>query len=103
MEIELYNAFISLGLDEQKARGVADSVPKEIDSPYTSHSSALVTQKHLAAAKNELTASVELATTKISKEMAELKSSLVTWMIGLVFGGMVGLAGLVYAIARAAA
>lgn len=60
METEIYQAFISAGVNEDKARAAADWVKKEIDQRYSAHGAALVTVKDIDGMENRLR--LELAT-----------------------------------------
>ena len=41
MELEIYNAFRRLGLDEAKAQAIVESINKTIDRRYAIHSQQL--------------------------------------------------------------
>lgn len=77
MEIERYQAFISAGVPEDKARSAADSIKKEIDQRHAAHSNVLVTQKDLAATAAQL----ELAIAKVGLQIAESRDSTVRWIV----------------------
>lgn len=54
MEVEIYQAFISAGVTEDKARAAADSVKKEIYQRYAAHGTTLVTVKDIEGMENRL-------------------------------------------------
>ncbi|MEQ1603214.1 MAG: hypothetical protein HOP04_11345 [Methylophilaceae bacterium] len=54
MELEIYEAFISAGVKEDKAKAAVESINKEIDKRYTLHASQLATKSDLADAKTEI-------------------------------------------------
>lgn len=54
MELEIYEAFISAGVKEDKAKAAVESINKEIDKRYTLHASQLATKSVLADAKTEI-------------------------------------------------
>ena len=54
MELEIYEAFISAGIKEDKAKAAVESINREIDKRYNSHADHLVTKNDLAEAKIEI-------------------------------------------------
>lgn len=54
MELEIYEAFISAGVNEEKAKAAVESINKEIDKRYRLHADQLATRSDLAAAKTEI-------------------------------------------------
>ena len=47
MELEIYEAFISAGVKEDKAKAAVESINKEIDKRYKLHSDQLATRSDL--------------------------------------------------------
>lgn len=54
MELEIYKAFISAGVNDADARSAVESINKEIDRRYTLHAQQLATRGDLAEAKAEI-------------------------------------------------
>lgn len=54
MELEIYEAFISAGVKEDKAKAAVESINKEIDNRYKLHLNQLATKGDLAEAKTEI-------------------------------------------------
>lgn len=54
MELEIYEAFVSAGVKEDKAKAAVESINKEIDKRYSLHADQLVTKSDLAEAKIEI-------------------------------------------------
>ena len=54
MELEIYEAFISASVKEDKAKAAVESINKEIDRRYSLHSDQLATRSDLAEAKTEI-------------------------------------------------
>lgn len=54
MELEIYDAFRSAGVAEDKARAAVESINKEIDRRYTLHAMQLATKGDLAEAKVDI-------------------------------------------------
>lgn len=54
MELEIYEAFRSAGVADDKARAAVKSINKEIDKRYGLHSAQLATNVYLAEAKAEI-------------------------------------------------
>lgn len=58
MEIEVFQAFTSAGIPEDKARTAVDALRKDIDQRYSINSDALVTRKDLAVSMAQVDASI---------------------------------------------
>lgn len=54
MELEIYEAFRSAGVADDKAKAAVESINKEIDKRYALHSAQLATKVDLAEAKAEI-------------------------------------------------
>ena len=54
MELELYEAYISAGVKEDKAKAAVESINKEIDKRYSLHAEQLATRSDPAEAKTEI-------------------------------------------------
>lgn len=58
MEIEVFQAFTSAGIPEDKARTAVDALRKDIDRRYSVNSDALATRKDLAVSMAQVDASI---------------------------------------------
>jgi demethoxyubiquinone hydroxylase (CLK1/Coq7/Cat5 family) len=99
MEIEIYDAFKSAGLTDEKAHAVVDSIKKTINEHYALHSQQLATQGDV----EKVRADVEKVRAEIAKLEGRLESrisaseaNLIKWMVGAILTS----AGLAMAIAR---
>jgi len=54
MALDNYNALVSTGVKEDKAKAAVESINKEIDKRYKLHSDQLATRSDLAEAKTEI-------------------------------------------------
>jgi len=54
MELEIYEAFRSAGVADDKAKAAVESINREIDKRYALHASQLATKGDLAEAKTEI-------------------------------------------------
>ena len=54
MDIEIYNVFRKVGISDDDARAVVDSLNKTIDQRYTLHAAQLATKSDLSEAKFEI-------------------------------------------------
>ncbi len=54
MDIEIYNVFRKVGISDDDARAVVDSLNKTIDQRYTLHAAQLATKLDLSEAKFEI-------------------------------------------------
>lgn len=70
MELEIYEAFISAGVKEDKAKAAVESINKEIDKRYRLHAEQLATR-----------ADIEI----VKKDIAEAKTEIIKWAIGSIF------------------
>ncbi|MDR2032292.1 MAG: hypothetical protein LBP86_08610 [Azoarcus sp.] len=81
MEIEIYDAFKSAGLSDEKAHAVVDSIKKTINEHYALHSQQLATQGDVE---------------KVRAEIAKAEANIIKWNIGAI----IATAGLAMAITR---
>jgi demethoxyubiquinone hydroxylase (CLK1/Coq7/Cat5 family) len=88
MEIEIYDAFKSAGLTDEKAHAVVDSIKKTINEHYALHSQQLATQGDV----EKVRADVE----KVRAEIAKAEANIIKWNIGAI----IATAGLAMTIAR---
>lgn len=54
MELEIYDAFRSAGVSDDKAKAAVESINREIDKRYGLHADKLATKTDLAELKTEL-------------------------------------------------
>jgi L-rhamnose isomerase len=73
MELEIYTAFTKAGISEDAARGVVDSIKKEIDNRYAPHGAQLATRGDVET---------------VRKEIAEAKAEIVKWCMGSIFAAI---------------
>lgn len=78
MELEIYDAFRSAGINDDKAKAAVESINKVIDSRYSLHAAQLATRGDLAELKGEMKG--EFAS--VRREMAEKHASTLTWIMG---------------------
>ena len=77
MELEIYEAFISAGVKEDKAKAAVESINKEIDRRYSLHAEQLATRGDIGDVRKEI------AETKL--EVAEAKTEIIKWAVGSIF------------------
>lgn len=70
MELEIYEAFLSAGVKEDKAKAAVESINKEIDKRYSLHADQLATR-----------GDVEI----VRRELAEAKADIIKWAVGSIF------------------
>lgn len=73
MELEIYEAFISAGVKEDKAKAAVESINKEIDKRYKLHADQLATHGDIA---------------EVEKQIAEAKTEIIKWSIGTMFAAV---------------
>jgi len=73
MELEIYEAFISAGVKEDKAKAAVESIDKEIDKRYQLHADQLATHGDIA---------------EVKKQIAEAKTEIIKWSIGTMFAAV---------------
>lgn len=114
MEIEIFQAFTSAGVADEKAQRAVDSIRKEIDERYRAHVEDLVTQKDLAMAVARLetsigtvssdlklsnaghTAHIDLSIARLGIQIAESGNQTIRWTIGT----MIAIVALSFAAAK---
>ncbi|MDR0528026.1 MAG: hypothetical protein LBG69_00175 [Zoogloeaceae bacterium] len=75
MSITILEAFQSAGIEQEKAKAVAESINQAIDNRYSIHSRTLATQGDI----EKVRADVEKLATKI----AETETRLLKWLVGV--------------------
>lgn len=80
MELEIYEAFISAGVKEDKAKVAVESINRAIDQRYSLHAEQLATKKDLAELESRLL-----------KAMNEMQR----WTMGSIFAGMAAVAAII--------
>lgn len=80
MELEIYEAFISAGVKEDKAKAAVESINKEIDKRYKLHADQLATRSDIA---------------EVEKQIAEAKTEIIKWTIGTMFAAVAMFAAIV--------
>ena len=73
MELEIYEAFISAGIKEDKAKAAVESINREMDKRYAANAEKLATK-------------ADIADVKIS--IAEAKAEIIKWSIGAMFAAV---------------
>jgi hypothetical protein len=81
MEIELYQALVSVGISEDKAQAAADSVKREIDGRYSAHKSALVTIKDIDGMETRIKLDVALGVNRIQNTIYACCALVVTVLL----------------------
>lgn len=80
MELEIYEAFKSAGVADEKAKAAVESVIKEIDRRYEQQARQLATRADLAEME-----------TRLLKAIADVQR----WTMGAVFAGMAAVAAII--------
>lgn len=87
MELEIYEAFISAGVKDDKAKAAVESINREIDKRYKLHADQLATRGDVI---------------EVSKEMAEMEGRLLKamnemqrWTMMSIFAGMTAVAAII--------
>jgi ribosomal protein L29 len=70
MELEIYEAFISAGINEAKAKAAVESINKEIDKRYSLHADQLATRGDIE---------------NVRRDLAEAKTDIIKWALGSIF------------------
>ncbi|MDP2783336.1 MAG: hypothetical protein Q8O38_01890 [Sulfurimicrobium sp.] len=73
MELEIYEAFISAGVKEDKAKAAVESINKEIDKRYRLHADQLATRGDIV---------------EVEKQIAESKTEIIKWTIATMFAAV---------------
>ena len=68
MEIEIFEALVSINVDKERAKAVANSIDAAIDKRYSIHARQLVTRGDL------------------KEDLAATKTELIRWMFGIAAG-----------------
>ena len=68
MELEIFEALVSINVDKERAKAVANSIDAAIDKRYAIHARQLVTRGDL------------------KEDLAETKTELIRWMFGIAAG-----------------
>lgn len=69
MELEIFEALVSINIDKERAKAVANSIDAAIDKRYSIHARQLVTRGDL------------------KEELANLKNDLIRWIVGVTATG----------------
>lgn len=77
MELEIFEALVSINIDKEQAKAVANSIDAAIDKRYSIHSRQLVTRGDL------------------KEELANTKNELIRWMFGIATGAITLIVGIV--------
>lgn len=73
MELEIYEAFRSAGVADDKAKAAVESINREIDRRYTLHADQLATRGDIET---------------VRREIAEAKTEIIKWTIGAMFAAV---------------
>ena len=79
MELEIYSAFVELGITPEKAKTAVDSISKEIDKRYALHSQRLATHGDVEGVRKEL-ADGRTGVAAVRTNLAEMESRLLRSM-----------------------
>jgi demethoxyubiquinone hydroxylase (CLK1/Coq7/Cat5 family) len=99
MEIEIYDAFKSAGLTDEKAHAVVDSIKKTINEHYALHSQQLATQgdvEKVRADVEKVRADVEKVRLEVRADIARIEATIIKWNVGAI----IATASLAVAITR---
>ncbi len=88
MELEIYEAFVSAGIESQKAKAAAESVNAAIDKRYAIHSAVLATRGDVNDLRGAIGADIANAKTELVKAIAESQR----WTLTAIFAGLTALA-----------
>ena len=105
MELEVFDAFRSAGVPDNKARAAVESINRQIDRRYSLHAEQLVTRGDLrgetAALREEManmraSFRVDLERTRgeLLTRIAETKTDVIQWCVGSVFASVGMFAGI---------
>lgn len=72
--MEIYEAFISAGVKEDKAKAAVESINREIDKRYSLHTEKIATRGDVNELRNAVKA-----------DLAEAKTEIIKWAIGSIF------------------
>ncbi|MDR2239929.1 MAG: hypothetical protein LBE33_05745 [Zoogloeaceae bacterium] len=87
MELEIYEAFKSAGVGDDRARAAAESVVKEIDRRYEIHARQLATKADVAAVKTDIA--------ELRADLLKAIADMQRWTMGAIFTGMTVVAALI--------
>lgn len=87
MELEIYEAFRSAGVADEKAKVAVESINREIDRRYNLHQSQLATRGDVAELKTDM-AEMEGRLLKAMNEMQR-------WTMASIFAGMAAVAAII--------
>jgi hypothetical protein len=94
MELEIYEAFKSAGVADEKAKAAAESVGKAMDRRFDFQERQLATKADVAGIKTDLAA--------IKTDLAEMESRVLKtiaetqrWTMGAIFAGMAAVATII--------
>lgn len=65
MELEIFDALVSINIDKERAKAVANSIDAAIDKRYSIHARHLVTRGDL------------------KEELSDTKTEIIRWMLGI--------------------
>ena len=87
MELEVFDAFRSAGVPDDKARAAVESINRQIDRRYSLHAEQLVTRGDLRAEIAELR-------TELLTKIAQTKTDVIQWCVGSIFASVGMFAGI---------
>lgn len=87
MELEIYDAFRSAGVADDKAKAAVESINREIDKRYELHARQLATHGDIEAIRKDM-AEME---TRLTKAINDAQR----WTTGAVFAGMAAVAAII--------
>ena len=83
MELEIYNAFVKVGVSAEDAKSAVESINKEIDKRYSLHASQLATKGDLADLR-----------TVIRADLSDFKIEIIKWSTASTMNAVALFAGL---------
>lgn len=84
MELEIYEAFRSAGVADDKAKAAVESINREIDRRYALHSDQLATRGDIESVRRD----IEIVRRDIEVKLAEAKTEIIKWTIGAIFAAV---------------
>lgn len=80
MELEIYEAFRSAGVADDKAKAAVESINREIDRRYALHSDQLATRGDVESVRRDVAL--------VQRDIADAKADLIKWNVGAIFAAV---------------
>lgn len=94
VELSIYQALKSAGVDEEKATAAAESVVKAIDQRYAIHAAQLATNGDIERVRAEVER-VRLEVSRAENNLLKAISDNQRWTLGAIFTGMAAVAAII--------